>query len=297
MAIARLKTMLKLSGKHHPVAREVFRLIMIIIGAILFALGLQYFLVPSGFLDGGVTGISIMLVHVTGLPLGLFLAVVNLPFVVIAWKFSGIKTAIHTIVGVAVLSGASLLLEHQKPLTDNFVLALGYGGVLLGLGIGLSLRYGGALDGADVVAHIISHRSNLDTDKLILGFNFVVFLVSAFVIAPESAMASFLLYYVVVAPIVKRVLENGTGMKQAQILSEKSYEIGQAIHATLGRRVFYSNADRSNHTDALRIVNTILSGSEETVLVDIAEAIDADAIIIFSDVTSVHGANMYKLEQ
>ncbi len=274
----------------HPVLKETFKILAIIFGAVSVAAGLELFLVPNGFLDGGVTGISIMLSSAfPNVPLGIFLAVLNLPFIILAWKFSGWHNAFRTALGIAVLSVSTVVLHHFEALTHEFVLALGYGGVCVGIGVGLALRYGGALDGIESLAHILSNRTNLEVDKIILTFNFFVFLVAIFVYSPEQAMASFLLFYVVVAPMIKRIVNVGTDVKTVQIISTYHSEIGEMIKNELGRKVIYTDAHKDNMTDDLKIVTTFISRMEESNLVETVETIDPKAIVILNDAASVHG--------
>lgn len=283
----RIKAKKKFSNLH-PFWKEVFQTGAVLVGAILVAVGLEFFLVPNGFLDGGVTGISIMLSNLLNLPLGLFIAVLNLPFVIMAWKFSGIRNAGRTAIGIAALTIATLILHHSEPLTREFVLALGYGGVLLGVGVGLALRYGGALDGIESLAHILSHKTTLDVSKIILSANFVIFIVAGFIISPEQAMASFLLFYIVVAPMIKRIVDAGSDVRVVQIISNKHVEVSEAIHKKMHRKVIFTDAHRDRLDDDLKIVTTFISQSEESQLTDVVDDVDEDAIIIFNEASSVN---------
>lgn len=271
----------------HPVLKEAIRIVAIVVGAALVAVGLEFFLVPNDFVDGGVTGVSIMLSDITNLPLGVFIATLNVPFILLAWKFSGTSEAIRTIIGIASLAGFALLWHHQEPWTEEFFLALGYGGALLGIGVGLALRYGGALDGIESIAHILSQRTKLDVDKIILFVNFFVFIVAGFVYSPEQAMASFLLFYIVVAPIIKRMLNTGTEVKTIQIISKQHAVIGEQIHQQFHIEVIYTDAHRDKLEDDLKIVTTFVSRIDEQGLTDMVEELDPEAIIIINDASSV----------
>lgn len=275
----------------HPILKEGFRILAILVGAGLVGVGLEFFLVPNGFLDGGVTGISIIVANLTGLPLGLFIAVLNVPFVVLAWKFSGFKNAARTIVGIAALSAFTLIFHHREPLTEEFVLALGYGGVLLGVGVGLALRYGGALDGIESLAHILSARTSFDVDKIILIFNFFVFVAAAFIYTPEQAMASFLLFYIVVAPMIKRMMDS-SDMKTVQIISTKHAEISEMIHKELNKKVIFTDAHNDNLENDLKIVTVFIQRIEERNIQEIVEEVDEHAIIIFNDATTVKAGRL-----
>ena len=294
--VARMKISTK--AKSHPVLDEVFKTTAVILGALLVAVGLELFLVPNGFLDGGVVGISIILTKYIALPLGAFIGILNLPFLFIAYRHSGWRTAIRTAIGIATLSAGTILLHeiHAEPLTTEFTLALGYGGLLLGVGVGLALRYGGALDGTEILAVSLSNRMNLGIDQIILVINFFIFVVAAVVFTPERAMASFLLFYIVVTPIIKKVMEGGDETKAVQIFSTKHAEITDAIHQKLNKKVVLIDAHKDDllPDHNLKILMTFVPRVEESAIVETVEEIDPDAIIVFSDVASIRGGMFSK---
>lgn len=280
----------------HPFLHETFRILWVIIGAVLCALGLELFLVPNGFLDGGITGISIILTHFLPLPLGVFLAIINLPFVIVSFVYLGYKASIRTTVGITALAVSTLLFHHLEPVTHEFALALGYGGLFVGVGVGIALRYGGALDGAEALSVVISQRTSFNIDQIILTFNLVVFVVAGIILSAESAMASFLLFYIVVTPIIRKVMEGGNEMKTAQIITSSCTEIIQEIHQTLNRRVLIHQGHRTTYgeqtadeTNNVKVLMVIIARMEESLLTDLVEEIDDNAIIIFHDAASVHG--------
>ena len=278
--------------KHHPVASEVYRLLTVIVGGVLQGIGLELFLLPNGFLDGGVIGLAILAITFVGVPLGLFIALFNLPFIVLTWIKLGRRVAIRTTVGILALVASTLYFHHFDAVTDNFSLALGYGGLLLGLGTGFALRAGGALDGTEALASILSHKSRWSVDQLILGVNICIFGVAAFVLTPEAAMASALLFYVVVAPIIKRVVDGGSELKLAEIVTSFPQEVVDAIHTQNNRRIV-SNKSKAFTSDGVLgevyTLKVLMSRMEEMVLGDLVLEADPEAIIVFEDVSNVRG--------
>jgi uncharacterized membrane-anchored protein YitT (DUF2179 family) len=284
--------------KNHPVFNELFKTSAVIVGAILVAVGLELFLVPNGFLDGGVVGISIILTSFITLPLGIFIGVLNIPFLFIAYKHSGWRTAVRTATGIAVLSASTIALHHfhAEPLTHEFTLALGYGGMLLGVGVGLALRYGGALDGTEILSVSLSNKINMGVDQIILIINFFIFLIAAFVFTPERAMASFLLFYIVVTPIIRKVMEGGSETKSVQIFSTKHCEITEAIHKKLNKKVVLLDAHKDDllPDHDLKVLMTFVPRIEESALNEIVEEVDPNAIIVFTEVSSIRGGMFSK---
>lgn len=123
------------------------RAIAILIGGIIAAVGLEIFLVPNSVIDGGITGISIMLAHLTGIPLGVFIFLLNLPFIFIGRKQIGKTFAFSTLFGIAVLSFFTALFTPVPAFTQDILLATIFGGIVIGIGVGLVIKFGGAMDG------------------------------------------------------------------------------------------------------------------------------------------------------
>jgi uncharacterized membrane-anchored protein YitT (DUF2179 family) len=276
----------------HPVLMELYRYLSIIIGGVLVALGLEAFLIPNGFIDGGVTGISIILSTFIPIPVGIFIAILNVPFVIVAWAKLGSRAALKTAVGVASLATSAILLHHMDPWTDNFILALGYGGLLLGLGIGLALRQGGALDGTESLASIISSNSRFSIDQLILAVNVLIFTVAGLLLEPQQAMASALLFYVVVTPIIKKVVDGGSTMKQVRIITENREDIALAISAVTHRRVTVANRrvyDEGSFDEEISEITFAVSRLEEAQVTEAVREVDPDAIISFIEISTLRG--------
>lgn len=293
MMLRKTKQKIKKKATSHPVLEHVFKSLAVMIGAVMMAAGLELFLVPNGFLDGGITGVSIILTTFFPIPLGVFIGLLNIPFLFVAYRHAGWTTAIRTALGVATLSVSTIILHHYEPVTDEFVLALGYGGVLVGIGVGLALRYSGALDGTEILAVAISNKVNLGVDQLILAINFFVFLVAGFVFTPEQALASFLLFYVVVTPTIKKVMDGDNGTKHVSITSVKHKEITEAINQKFNKKVILIDAHKGDmvmeNGEQLKLVITYISRVEESALMDIIDGIDPRALVALTEVSSISG--------
>lgn len=275
--------------REHPVTDELCRILMVVVGALLVAVALEQFLVPNGFLDGGVVGISIIISSFfPSIPMGVFLAVFNIPFLVFAWFGGGRRATIRTAIGIAVLSVSTVILHHVHPVTDEFTIALLGGGALLGVGVGLALRAGGALDGTEMLASILSKRGTLRVEQIILAINFTVFLIAAPILGVENALASGILFYVVVAPIINKVHEGGHEKKSVRIISRKHVEIAAKIHAELNLRMVFLSAE-SDEGVSLKIIETTIPRVEETDLAALVRAIDPLATVKVSDTAILVG--------
>lgn len=279
-------------ARKYPIVIEVYRLASIIIGGILVAVGLEAFLIPNGFIDGGVTGISIILSTILPIPTGIFIAVLNVPFVIVAWVKLGSTAAFRTAIGVTSLAVSAILLHHMDPWTDNFILALGYGGLLLGVGVGIALRQGGALDGTESLAAIVSSSSRWSVDQLILAVNILIFGLSAFLLGSQQAMASALLFYVVVTPIIKKIVDGSSTMKLARILTTNHKDIAAVISGVTHRRITASTRsvyEEGRFDEEITEIIFTVSRMEELQVTEAIREIDEEAIISFTEISTLRG--------
>lgn len=168
--------------------------IYLILGVLSASFGLTGFLMPSAFIDGGVTGVSLMLNTLTGVSLSTFLVVLNLPFLILAYFSIGKRFAIKSVISIILLALVVGFFPFPQ-ITDGKILIAAFGGLFLGLGIGLAIRGGGILDGTEVLAIYISRNSILTVGNVILFFNVAIFLVAAYLLSTEIALYAILTYF------------------------------------------------------------------------------------------------------
>ncbi|MEB2301726.1 YitT family protein [Lysinibacillus xylanilyticus] len=271
------------------------KFIMIIIGAIIAAYGLEAVLIPNDVIDGGVTGLSIMGATLFGIPLGVLLFVLNIPFIFIGYKQVGKTFALMSTAGIAALSISTVLMHDVKTIlgpNDPLLIVLS-GGMLLGVGIGIVLRNGGALDGSEILAVLLSRKVPFSVGDIILFINAFIFLGASFIFGLESALYSALTYFIAknVIDIIQDGLEKS---KDVRVVSAKSEEIGDAIQARLGRGVTYTKGRGGFSNEPTDILNCVINRMEENKLVSIIKDIDEGAFIVISDVSEVRGGNFKK---
>lgn len=287
-------------AKSHPYLSEIYKIFCVIVAGVLVAFGLEAFLIPNGFLDGGITGISIILSSVfsssfnLNIPVGVFLAVLNLPFVILAWLKIGRRSALRTAIGIATLSISTILLHHIDTLTDNFVLALFFGGSLLGFGVGLALRQGGALDGTETLASIVSDKSKFGVNDLILGINVLIFGVAMFVVGFETAAASAALFFIVVSPMIKKVVDGDAGMRSARVITRYPAEVSKVIEEKLNKRKILCDKRRlfdgqDSFEEEIFELYFNLARLEESEVTDLVLETDPDANVIFTEISAIRG--------
>lgn len=279
-------------ARKNPVVVEAYQLVSIIVGAIIFAIGLEGFLIPNDFLDGGVVGAAIIITNFISVPMGVFIAVLNIPFVLLAWLMIGQRSAVRSGVGIATLSAATIYLHHMHPITDESWLALVCGGAMIGVGIGIALRHGGALDGTEVLATILASRPQFTVGQIILYINLAIFTVAGFVISWESALLSGVLFYVVVKDLVDRVAHGESGARRVRVSTTRHEEVAKAICARTGRPVLVDQHTRwyaDGPAEDVWVVNFTCSLLEEGDLVEFIAELDPDANVSSSDISNLHG--------
>ncbi|MDR4946802.1 YitT family protein [Neobacillus cucumis] len=276
-----------------PLSRIIIRIIAITIGAILMATGLEIFLVPNNVIDGGITGISIMLAHITGWKLGLFLFVLNLPFVYLGYKQMGKTFAFSTVYGIIVLSIFTSFFHPIPPFTEDILLATLFGGMILGIGVGLVIRNGGALDGTEILALVISKKIPFSVGQIIMFMNIFILGAAGFVFTWDRAMYS-LLAYVVASKAIDTVVQGLEETKSVWIISDNAEEIGNAVNDRLGRGVTYLNGEGAYTGDNKKVIFSIISRLEESKLTTIVEEIDPTAFLAIADIAEVRGGRFKK---
>ncbi len=216
--------------------RELLNALLIVLGILSAGMGLHGFLLSSNLIDGGVTGISMLLAKTTGLPLSVWLPLVNLPFIALGYRQIGRAFALRSTLAIAGLA-AALATVHFPDVTPDLVLTAVFGGFFLGAGIGLAMRGGAVLDGTEIAALLISRRSDLmRVGDVILGFNVVIFLVAMTVLGVDKALYS-ILTYVAAARTLDFVVHGIEEYTAITIVSEQADAIRDRITGDLGRGV------------------------------------------------------------
>ena len=267
--------------------------LLITIGAVLMAVGLEIFLVPNNVIDGGITGISIMLSYITGLKLGIFLFVLNLPFFFIGYKQIGKTFALSTLYGILVLSLTTTLLHHVPAFTQDILLASAFGGMILGIGVGMVIRYGGSLDGTEILAILASKKLPFSVGEIVMFFNLFILGSAGFVFSWDRAMYSILAYFVAYKTM-DIVIAGLDESKFVWIISDEFADIGDAIMHRLGRGVTYLAGEGAYSGDDKKVIFCVINRLEEAKLKDIVKSFDSSAFLAVGDIAEVRGGRFKK---
>ncbi len=217
-------------------AREIKNVVLIVLGILSAGMGLHGFLLSSHFIDGGVTGVSMLLTEITGIPLPALILVINLPFIALGYRQIGRAFAIRSAAAIVGLS-VCLATIHFRDVTPDKLLTAVFGGFFIGAGMGLAIRGGAVLDGTDIAALLISKSSYLlRVGDVILGMNIVIFLAAAFFLGVESSLYS-ILTYVAASKTLDFLLHGIEQYHAITIVSSRSEAVRATITGTLGRGI------------------------------------------------------------
>ena len=265
-------------------------------GILSAAFGLESFLLPNKFIDGGVTGISLLITETTILPLYSLIILVNLPFLLLGFKVIGKNFAIKTTIAILGLSLTLALIEFPEITKDKLLVSV-FGGFFLGAGIGLSIRGGGVLDGTEVLALYLSKRLGTKIGDVMIAINLIIFLAAAYMLSIESALYSMLTYLAASKTLdfVVDGIEEYTGVT---IISEASERIRMMITDKLGRGLTIYNArggyQKNGMHNNYEVIYTVITRLEISKLNNEILKIDPDAFVVMNSINDTRGGMVKK---
>ncbi len=267
---------------------EVRNAILIALGILSAGMGLKGFLLSSNFIDGGVTGVSMLLSKTTSLSLAVWLPLVNLPFIAVGYRQMGRAFAVRSILAIGGLAVVLAAVPYPD-VTPDLVLTAVFGGLFIGAGIGLAVRGGAVLDGTEIAALLISRRGDLlRVGDVILIFNVGLFLVAMSVLGVKEALYS-ILTYVAAAKTVDFVLYGIDEYTAITIVSDKHAAIRERITGNLGRGVTVYRGYGGMSGVERDILYCVVTRLEIGKVKSIVRELDADAFIVFHPLSGADG--------
>lgn len=276
---------------------ELSDFVYLLLGVLSASFGLKGFLMPSSFIDGGVTGISLMMNMLTNISLSFFLVVINLPFLILAYFSVGKRFALKSVISIVLLAIAVAYMPFPQ-ITDDKILIAAFGGLFLGLGIGLAIRGGAILDGTEVLAIYISRNTVLTVGNIILLFNVIIFLTASYFLSTEVALYAILTYFSA-SKTVDFIIDGIEEFIGVTIISEKVDEIRSAIVDRMGRGCtifkaengFVKNGESRRPID---VIYTVITRLEMSKLKSEINKIDRGAFMIMTSVKDTKGGMIKK---
>lgn len=267
--------------------------LIIVIGGFITAYGLEAVLIPNSVSDGGVTGLSIVGSQWTGLPLGILIAILNIPFIYLGYKQIGKGFALLSILGIASLAISTSMMHHIPTIVGiegDTLLVTVVGGIIIGFGMGLALRNGGALDGIDMLAVLLSRKLPFGTSDLILFLNLFVFIVVSTVFGLRGALMSGIAYFIA-SKVIHLIEEGLSSTKAVYIITGYADEMIKEIRDRLGRSCTVQHVEGGYSKKEFRQVKSIITRLEESQMKEIIQDVDPEAFITVHEVTEVRGGN------
>jgi uncharacterized membrane-anchored protein YitT (DUF2179 family) len=266
----------------------------IVIGVLFASFALKSFLVPHNFLDGGVTGMSLLLHELYHINVGVLILLINIPFIIMGGFLINKAFAYKTLVSVIMLALSLLFIPFPAYHFDNMILVSIFGGFFLGLGIGLGMRGGCAIDGIEILALYTLRRVSLTISEVILGINAIIFLIAAIKFGPEVAFYAMLTYYIATRTIdyVIEGIEEYTGVTiisgQSEIIKDKlAREMGRGITIYKGERGYLKDSYEVKHD--CDIVFTVITRLEVRRLKNVVYTLDPKAFVFTHSIKEAAG--------
>lgn len=273
--------------------KDVF---FIVCGIFSAAFGLESFLLPNRFIDGGATGISLLISEVAEVPLWILIILVNLPFLFMAYRVIGRQFTIKAVLAILGLALTLVLVTFPEVTQDKLLVAV-FGGFFLGAGIGLSIRGGSVLDGTEVLAIFLSRKWGVKIGDIIILVNVVIFLAAAYLLSIEAALYS-MLTYLAASKTLDFVVEGIEEYTGVTIISQKSEEIRQMVIEKMGRGLTIYNArggyGRKGEQMEYDVIYTVITRLEIRRLHLEIEKIDEKAFVVMNSINDTKGGMVKK---
>lgn len=277
-----------IAGRSIDVMSILRKILGLTIGAIIYSAGLNLFLIPNHIIDGGVTGISLLVQALTGVPFSVLIVVLNLPFFYLGYKRLGAGLAVSATYAIVILSLCSSYFEQLKPATTDPFLSTIFGGIIIGIGVGIVIKNGGSTDGTEIVAIWMDNRTSFSVGEIIMFFNFFILGAAGFVFSWNSAMYSLIAYF-----ICSRMIDAvSTGLDSSKgifIVTTEYDQVSDAIVHDMHRAVTRLHGQGGFLKDDKDVLYCVVTRLEVTKLKQVVHGIDPSAFLSVFDVQEVQG--------
>jgi uncharacterized membrane-anchored protein YitT (DUF2179 family) len=271
--------------------QSINEILQIILGIFLASIGLKMFLLPNGFLDGGATGIAILLSELYDISISYLLIVVSIPFLVLAWFSLTKKIFVKSVLSIIALA-IIIHFEEFAPITEDKLLIAIFGGLFLGAGIGLTIKNCAVLDGSEVLGIFANERFGFSVGKVILLFNIILFATTAFLLSVEIAMYS-ILTFIITAKVIDFMIEGFEDYVGLMIVSNNAKQINIKLVETIGTgtTIYKGSVGHGKRGEQASddIIHTVINRIDIRRTYNLIDSIDKNAFIIEFDVNNIKG--------
>lgn len=271
----------------------LYEALFMLAGPLLAIVGLKGFLIPNGLIDGGVTGISMLLAHITGIELAVFILLINIPFIFTAYHSFNRSFAYRAAFSILLLS-ILLPLIHIPTITNDKLLDAIFGGFFLGAGIAFSIRGGGVLDGTEIMALLISRRFPATVGDSILFFNIIIFSTALLMLSPEHVFYS-IIAYLSASKTVDFMMHGIESYNGVMIISGKSQQIRFNVVNNLQRGVTIIKSRGGYSEKDQEVLLCVVTRLEISNLQKLINEIDEQAFVLVFPISDVRGGLVKKV--
>lgn len=260
----------------------------IVLGSIIVAISINSLIIPNKIADGGVTGVAILLHYISDWPISWLVLLLNIPLFIVGWRMVGRTFLLYSVLGVTALSIALDMSSTVPIITKDTLLAAIFGGVVSGIGMGIIFRSRGSLGGTDILAVFFSRTSSFSVGQILMGIDAIIFLVTAIILSPESAMYA-MIYMFIATKVIDLVQEGLNHSKSVLVVTTQPNTIAQDIMDKLDRGVTLFNAVGAYSGENKQVVYCIINRTEISQVKEIIHQRDPRAFLAISDIPEVVG--------
>ncbi len=269
----------------------------ILAGSVILAAGMNMFMVPNMLAPGGVSGLSVFLYHVLEIPVGVTIIVLNIPLFIVGYFVLGARIVLQSLLGTFLFS---LAVEITAPLlpaaTDDLLLAAVYGGLVMGIGVGLVFRYRSSTGGTALLSLILAKTAGISPGQALFWGDLVVLILAVFIFGSEAAMYAALALFISIK-VIDAILE-GLGLsKSAIIITCRGAEINERLLSELGRGVTRIEGQGGYTGEGREVLLCVVTRQQTARLKSIIYEVDSQAFVIIGNATEVHGEGFQRMQQ
>lgn len=274
------------------IEKYFLKYLSITIGVSISALTLQCILIPNGLIDGGITGISIVLTKLIPISIGIFIVVLNLPLVIYGYKSLGVRFTIKAVYAMLLYSILLEVFTNLQPIIHDKFIATIFGGGFLGLGVGIVMYAGGCMDGTEIIAVILDKKTNLSVGQIVLIFNVIIFAISSIVFGMDKALYSLTAYFIS-CKVIDKVSSGFEQIKVAMIVTDVDSDIPQRIRE-MGRTVTYWDSNGLISKEGKITIYVVITRVEVSALKDILDESESSSFVTIFDANEIVGNHILK---
>lgn len=267
---------------------QIISWVSLTLGSIIAAFALEEFLVPNNIFDGGVTGVSMILTHFLPVSLGLLVIIINIPFLLVGLRQIGKRFLVKVTYSLILFSVMTSVFEPLQDVTEDIILAVTFGGVLLGIGVGLVLRGGGCLDGTEIVGILLNRKFSFSVGQVVLIINVIIYFVAGLTFGMDRGMYSLLMYFIT-SRVIDMVEMGWDNTKSVMIITDNGRELAQRIYKELGRTVTFMRGEGFVSNEAKDILYCVVTRAEIFELKKVIAGVEGSTFTTISEVSEIVG--------